>query len=388
MTTYDAPIRTALPPVDDEERRARIIMSWVAEPGDADACRLVRDHSAAALVERLRSRPAEQSKLRDWSERVGSVDYDNLRRIADRLRARYVCPADDDWPPPLDDVEMLGGGAGERRGGAAFGLWVRGPGSLRSLTSQAVSFVGARAATAYGEHVSGDLAMGCCQRGFTVVSGGAYGIDAAAHRGAIAAGQPTVAVLASGPDRLYPAGNTSLLVEIARSGLVVSEAAPGCVPSRSRFLVRNRLIAALSQGTVVVEAALRSGSLNTARWARDLGRGVMGVPGPITSMTSGGVHELLRQPETLLVTDADEIVEHISPAGAGLAPVKAGPVRPRDELEPRSRQLLDAVPKLTRASSESIAAAAGLEHADVVERLCALDRLGLVTVDGGRWRLG
>ncbi len=387
MASYQAPVGATVAAVGDDERRARIVMSWVAEPGDADACRLVRDHSAVALVARLRSRHAEQSKLRDWVERVGSADYDNLRRIADRLSARYLCPGDADWPSQLDDVEMLGGGSGDRRGGAPFGLWVRGPGDLRSAASQAVSFVGARAATAYGEHVAADLAMGCSQHGFTVVSGGAYGIDAAAHRGAIAADHPTVAVLAGGPDRLYPAGNNSLLVEIARSGLLVSEAAPGCVPSRSRFLVRNRLIAALSQGTVVVEAALRSGSLNTARWASDLGRGVMGVPGPITSMTSAGVHELLRQPETLLVTDAAEVIEHISPAGAGLAPVKAGPVRLRDQLDSRSRLLLDAVPKLTRASSQSIAAAAGLEHNDVAERLLALAELGMVTVEDGRWRL-
>ena len=195
-----------------------------------------------------------------------------------------------------------------------------------------MAIVGARASTDYGDHVSGSLAAGCVARGWSIVSGGAYGIDAAAHRGALAGGGTTVAVLASGIDRLYPAGHGGLLDEVAATGLLVSEAAPGCPPSRSRFLVRNRLIAALSQGTVVVEAALRSGSLNTARWARDLSRPLMGVPGPVTSMMSAGVHELLRQPETVLVTDADEVLELVSPIGTTPAPVKQGPVGDRDAL--------------------------------------------------------
>jgi DNA processing protein len=178
-----------------------------------------------------------------------------------------------------------------------------------------------------------------------------------------------------------------LLGEVAVDGLLVSEAPPGCVPSRSRFLVRNRLIAALSQGTVVVEAALRSGALNTARWALDLGRGVMGVPGPVTSRTSAGVHELLRQPGTLLVTDALEMIEHVSPAGVGLAPRKSGPPRPVDRLEGVSRRILEATPMLSGAPAESIALAAGVRPGEVGSHLARLRDAGLVAERADGWAL-
>lgn len=372
---------------DVSERRARMLLSQVCEPGDVDAGRLIREYSACALLERLGRDQIPSKKARDWAERLPTADVDAMLRAAEHEGARYVLPGDAQWPRQLVDLQVLEGETGDRRAGPPFGLWVRGGGDLSKLTTQAVSIVGARAATAYGEHVTGDLAIGVAERGFTVVSGGAYGIDVAAHRGALVAGRPTIAVVAGGIDRLYPQGNKELLRRVTELGVVVTEAAPGCVPTKSRFLVRNRLIAALSLGTVVVEAALRSGSLNTARWARDLSRHVMGVPGPVTSRLSAGVHQLLRQPEVVLVTDAAEVIEQLSPVGVGLAMVKSGPVHVRDQLDVRSTQLLDAVPKFSAASTRSIAAVAGLRHDDVVRRLDALRSLGLVVCDQGRWRL-
>ncbi|MEJ7707488.1 MAG: DNA-processing protein DprA [Nocardioidaceae bacterium] len=374
--------------IDDKERRARIVMSRIVEPGDVDACQLISEHSAAALLTRLRSsRDHMKTKVGDWRERLDRADYDTLMQRAASVGARYVCPGDEEWLDRASDLAVLEDQPSDRRGGAPFGLWLRGNGQLAELGARSVAVVGARAATAYGEHVAGDLAFGCGSKGFTVVSGGAFGIDAAAHRGVLASGGLTVAVLASGIDRLYPEGNAQLLREISTTGLLVSEAAPGCVPTKSRFLVRNRLIAALSRGTVVVEAALRSGSLNTARWARDVSRPVMGIPGPVTSRSSEGVHQLLRQPETLLVTDADEVIEHISPAGEGLAPIKQGDTRPGDVLDQRSRQLLDALPLRRAATSQSIAQAAGLHHDDVLNRLVGLQHLGAVEEHGGKWRI-
>lgn len=364
-----------------------MLLSRVCEPGDVDACRLVREHSAAALVERLRSGVDSPSKAQDWAVRLPATDLDALLRAAEHEGARYLIPEDPGWPPQLDDLQLLENETGDRRAGGPFGLWIRGVGDLAMLTKSAVSVVGARAATAYGEHVAGDLAIGSAERGLTVVSGGAYGIDAAAHRGALAADRPTIAVLAGGIDRLYPQGNKNLLGRITERGAIVTEAAPGCVPTKSRFLVRNRLIAALSLGTLVVEAALRSGSLNTARWARDLGRYVMGVPGPVTARSSAGVNQLLRQPEAVLVTDAEEVVEQLSPIGEGLAATKRGPVHVRDQLDTRSALLLDAVPRFAGATTLSIAGAAGLAHADVVSRLDELRELGLVAVQDGKWRL-
>jgi DNA processing protein len=177
-----------------------------------------------------------------------------------------------------------------------------------------------------------------------------------------------------------------MLRRILERGCLVSESAPGCAPSKSRFLVRNRLIAALTRGTVVVEAAVRSGSLNTARWARDLDRVVMGVPGPVTSAASAGVHELLRSETALLVTAADEVVEHLSPIGTGLAARRQEPARPRDRLGPRARQVLDAVPRVQSASTTSIARTAGLPPAEVEPCLQRLrDDRWVAEPSPGRW---
>ena len=228
----------------------------------------------------------------------------DLRR-AERCGARLVTPEDDEWPAlPLHALVLATAAEPEdpKHQSARtvapvppLALWVRGPGRLDELADRSVAIVGSRASTAYGEHVAGEFGYQLAERGWTVVSGGAYGIDAAAHRGALAAEGPTIAVLACGVDRPYPAGNGALLHRIAESGLVVSEWPPGAAPHQHRFLVRNRLIAGLTRGTVVVEAAARSGAVATANRARKLGKQVMVVPGPVTSAMSVGCHELLRE---------------------------------------------------------------------------------------------
>jgi DNA processing protein len=341
---------------------------------------LVVSHGAQALLARLADYSSGNDaarKVAGWADRLRFSDGERLERDRDRLDARYLCPGDPEWPDGLEDLSA-----------APFGLWVRGAGDLAALTEESVAIVGARAATAYGEHVAGELAVGCAVAGWTVVSGGAYGIDATAHRGALAADRPTICVLAGGADRLYPAGHAPMLRRILERGCLVSESAPGCAPNKSRFLVRNRLIAALTCGTVVVEAAVRSGSLNTARWARDLDRVVMGVPGPVTSAASAGVHELLRSETALLVTAADEVVEHLSPIGTGLAARREEEARPRDRLGPRARQVLDAVPRVQPAPTASIARTAGLPPTEVEEclgRLCA--DAWVAEPSPGRWAL-
>lgn len=363
-------------------------MSRVAEPGDVDACALVAAHSAEALVERLGSLdPAgDDSKIGGWAERLSASDPEHLEAERGRLKARFICPGDAEWPGQLTDLAHVVAGHPDRRGGAPFGLWVRGAGDLGQLAQPSVAVVGARAATAYGEHVAGEIALGCAVEGWTVLSGGAYGIDAAAHRGALAADRATVSILAGGIDRLYPAGHAPMLERILQRGCLISEAAPGCAPSKGRFLVRNRLIAGLTRGTVVVEAALRSGSLNTARWAADLGRSVMGVPGPVTSSASRGVHELLRGGAATLVTAADEVIEHLAPIGAGLATRREDPVRPSDALQTVARQVLDAVPRRQPASTASIALAAGLSRIAVARHLAWLLADGWVREpEPGHW---
>jgi DNA processing protein len=223
--------------------------------------------------------------------------------------------------------------------------------------------VGARAATSYGAHVAAELGSGLADRGCTVVSGAAIGIDGAAHRGALGVDGPTVAVLACGVDRVYPASHELLLERIAASGLVVSEYPPGGVPGRHRFLVRNRLIAGLAAGTVVVEAGLRSGAQRTASDALSLGRPVMAVPGPVTSAMSVGCHRLVRD-GALLVTCSDEVLEAVAPAAL----------------------VHDALPARGARDTRWLALESGIPIGAVRVALVALERRGLVEHCEGRWR--
>ena len=221
-----------------------------------------------------------------------------------------------------------------------------------------------------------------------MVSGAAYGIDAAAHRGALAVGGMTVAVLACGVDVAYPKGNAELIRRIGVQGLLVSELPPGEHPNRFRFVLRNRVIAALTRGTVVVEAALRSGALSTARRARDLNRHTMGVAGPVTSELSAGVHALIRSGGATLVTDATEITDLVGAIGDDLAPQRSGPVLPRDLLEPAVARVLEAVPATAEgAPVERLARQSGLPPDEVLQRLYELVSLGFVERHGAHWRV-
>jgi DNA processing protein len=303
----------------------------------------------------------------------GAADIDS----ADQIGARLLCPGDAEWPAGLADLEALDADC--------LALWARGPQSVATLCERAVAVVGTRAATEYGNHVAGELAVGLAERGWTVVSGMAFGVDGAAHRGALAAAGGTVAVLACGVDTPYPAAHTTLYHRIVDTGVVVSEHPPRSAPQRARFLVRNRLIAALSAGTVVVEAAARSGARSTARHAGDLFRHVMVVPGPVTSALSVGCHQLLRdRPDAVLVTCVEEVLEQVGPMGE-LAERPTGPVRRRDLLGPAVSRVLDAVPVARQAPVERIARTAGMRPDAVAAALAALAVHGLVESRDAGW---
>jgi DNA processing protein len=246
--------------------------------------------------------------------------------------------------------------------------------------------VGARACTEYGSHVAAPLGAGLAPGGWGVVSGAAYGVDGAAHRGALAAQGATIAVLACGVDRAYPPGHAELIGRIAEQGLLVAELPPGSHPTRSRFIFRNRLIAALTRGTVVVEAAYRSGSLVTARRAQQLGRITCGVPGPVTSGLSAGVHELLREGGAV-VTGADDVIELVGSIGDDLAPLRRGPVEPRDLLPPATARVLEALPAKGAADCLVIAHSSGTERDETLARLHELMSLGFVERRGEQWQL-
>ncbi|HET6625502.1 MAG TPA: DNA-processing protein DprA [Nocardioidaceae bacterium] len=367
------------------DRIARAALSRLSEPGDVRLSTLVARLGAVKVYELLRDEQDIAGVFTDVADRLRALDP---QRDLDRAAAagiRFVCPGDAEWPTALydlDRVEPLQG-----RGGSPLGLWAKGPLSLADACARAVAVVGSRSATSYGANVASDLAAALGSEGVCVVSGAAFGIDQAAHRGALAATGPTVAVLACGVDRAYPSAHKNLLDYIADVGLVISELPPGCAPTRYRFLSRNRVIAALAQGTVVVEAAVRSGALNTANWATRLNRVLMGVPGPVTSAPSEGVHELIRRQEAALVTRGADVLELVSPAGSFLAHAARGPDRPRDGLTERERRVLDAVPARQPASGASIARTAGLAAGDVVAVLGRMRSAGFVQEVDGRWSL-
>ncbi|MET9955662.1 DNA-processing protein DprA [Streptomyces sp. NPDC006339] len=411
---------TTPPQPQDAERLARAALTHIVEPGDEHVGRALRRHGAVELLRLLREqddttrprlwepepgdttphptdtiRPTDTThpapdpaahdaeafpdigpaRLANWRRRAHTAAPERDLDLITRLGGRFLVPGDTEWPRQLDDL-------GDAR---PIGLWIRGPADLRTWALHSVALVGARACTPYGAHTAADLAAGLTERGWVVVSGAAFGIDGAAHRGALGRGGATIAVLACGVDIPYPRGHARLIGRIAEQGLVIGELPPGGHPTRSRFVLRNRVIAALTRGTVVIEAEYRSGSLVTARAAARLGRHTMGVPGPVTSGLSAGVHELLRG-EATLVTDAAEIIELVGAVGE-LAPPRRGPVLPRDLLAPETARVLEALPGRDAAPLTTIAARAGTHPDHTLARLYELHSLGFVERQQDHWRL-
>lgn len=312
-----------------------------------------------------------------WARRREGADADKLLARAESCGARPVSRNDDEWPAALDALGPE----------APFVLWVRGPERVSALFERSIAVVGARSSTAYGDHLAATIAGYVADRGWSVISGGAYGIDAAAHRGALSAGGGTLAVMAGGVDRLYPAGNQDLLARIVERGAVVSEVPPGWAPHRSRFLTRNRLIACAS-ATVVVEAASRSGALSTARRAADLARPVGAVPGPVTSASSAGCHGLVREGAAVLVDGGAQVLELAGPIAleAGGTSLRARAERARPEFaHPHDRAVFDALGPRSR-DLERLAGLAGLTLKEVQVSLGRLELAGDVGRDGPRWR--
>jgi DNA processing protein len=383
---------------------ARAALTYLAEPGDPALGALLEicepDEVVAAIKagtlpgtgpgcgDSPASRRALERAVARWRTRLPWLPDDGYIAAACRDGIRLACPADPEWPDGLDEL-------GSAR---PYALWLRGHADLRQVCPRSVSMVGARAATGYGAHVASEIAADLGEQGWTIVSGGAYGIDAAAHRGALATGAVTIAVLACGVDYAYPAGHAGLFAEVTEHGLLVSEWPPGRQPARLRFLVRNRTIAALSCGTVIVEAGERSGALNTARHAAQLGKPLMAVPGPVTSAQSAGCHRIIREWGATCVTRADEIIEMLSPLGAADPAGPAGPVGlsgpstgatapSRDELDLDSARVLDALPARGGAGTSTIAAEAGVDLDTVLRCLGLLAGSGFIERCDRGWRL-
>ncbi|WP_238146672.1 DNA-processing protein DprA [Ornithinimicrobium murale] len=360
-----------------DEMTARMAWARLAEPTDSVALGLI-DHfgyvDAFEIAARGGVSPSGK-RVDRFAARLEHLDLARDREICGRLGARTLLPGDPEWPDALGDLDV-----------PPWCLWVRGPLPLNDVPRRSVAVVGARASTPYGNHVAAEIASGAGARGFTVVSGAAFGIDAAAHRAALAMETPTVAVLAGGVDRPYPTAHSDLIEQIARTGAVVSEVPPGSSPTRPRFLARNRLIAALATGTVVVEAGLRSGSLRTLRDASGIGRPVGAVPGPVTSMASAGCHYAVREENAVLVTDAAEVVDLLGEIGGDdLAPRRRGPERPEDQLEPLPHLVWSTLAPFRSKTVEELTVQAGLSAREVLGALGDLQSRGMAELRLDGW---
>ena len=397
------------------ERFARAAWSGIAEPGDRDAGQLVAllgaERSLGALaatpvpvgetveLEPLTTALAEAGDdsferddlvdaVKRWRSRVSVPTVLLSLRQAARFGVGLLVPDDPDWPRGVAELGLH----------APHALWARGDRTLLGRLDRSIAIVGARAATGYGEHVTVEASAGLVDRGFTIVSGAAYGIDGIAHRAALASSGSTVAFLAGGVDRFYPAGHEALLTRIVERGVVVSEVPCGTAPTKWRFLQRNRLIAAASRATVVVEAGWRSGSLNTAGHAAQLGRPIGAVPGPVTSAASAGCHRLLRDFTALCVTGPEDMAELVPPVPqpAGGAPARAADEAPASSksvpissgIDPSGTRmrLLDAVSERSGRQVAKIAALSGLAPDRVRAELGLLELEGIVHEGASGWQ--
>ncbi|HJT03238.1 MAG TPA: DNA-processing protein DprA [Pseudonocardiaceae bacterium] len=371
-------------PGQRELRRARAYLSRVAEP-PAHALSELIDEVGPVRSARLvaAGQVPHPVAIETRARREGDRADADLSAIA-AIGGRLVVPEDSEWPTASFSCFNTPTAQADERWRAPVALWVRG-GRFDDISVRAVALVGARAATGYGEHVAAEFGYGLAERGLAVVSGAAFGIDGAAHRGALAAEGLTVAVQACGLDRTYPAGHHGLLDRIATDGAVISEYPPGTRPARHRFLVRNRLIAGLAAGTVVVEAGVRSGARRTATAAAALGRVVMAVPGPVTSALSAGCHLLIREEQAVLVTRVEEVLEAVGRIGEDLALPLTTPWQRTDGLSPELRAVYEALPARACRHPEQLVHESGVPLHRVRSALPLLELQGLVRCTTSGW---
>lgn len=391
-------LRSLMPNVADEhleDNFARSAWSVICEPGDGFAGFLISKMGATAALEaEIEGISTKQLKSKLFSLGFDSVELDSFgvfeklhaearERWRPRLQLEMIrtalfkinkvggfvlTPAEPDWPQQLEDLGQH----------APFALWVRGSGSALRQLGQSISIVGSRGATSYGEFATNAMVSALVPKGYSIVSGGAYGIDGIAHRSTLALRGNTVAVMAGGLDKFYPSGNSEMLRRISQTGAVISEVPPGTVPSKWRFLQRNRLISALSQSTLVVEANWRSGALNTVSHSERLERPVYAVPGPITSPKSAGTNKLIAENRAQLVIDGNDLLEQLGET------IRVTSQLELDGLGALEKRVLDAIGFDVLEIAE-ICSSAGLTRDEARFGLSSLELEGLVLRRDNTW---
>ncbi len=392
-----AKLMSGLVPDDEHvtEAFSRAVWSLITEPGDSFAAALLSTLGAKTAliseVNRISHRKyvdliksagfsddsGERFKnferlLQDarerWHPRLKLSGVESMLSSARQYKAKIVIPSDKLWPDQLGDLKL----------GIPHCLWLRGSEKLLASSTRSLSIVGSRMATTYGQWVTTEIVSAASTENLSVISGGAYGIDAVSHRAALAMNMPTIAIMAGGVDRLYPSGNSELLSRVIRDGMLLSEQAPGSNPTKWRFLQRNRLIAALGSATIVVEAGKRSGAINTAHHAVELNRPLGVVPGQISSLSSQGCHNLIRDNQGSIMVSAQDAIRLVT----GTWEPELFEDLPIGSLETRT---LDAMSR-NQISEPDIATRAGLTVRELITALGRLQLLGLVAQGDRGWR--
>ena len=377
------------------EAFSRSVWSLITEPGDRFAGALISTLGAKRALEcELAKIPASkyikllsdagysdssgdhfkniEHVLKDarerWQPRLKLGAVEAMLNVAKHSKTKLITPDHEHWPEQLADLVL----------GVPHCLWLRGSSAVLDSSKYSMAIVGSRQATSYGEWVTTEIVSAASTSSIAIVSGGAYGIDAVAHRAALATEGSTIAIMAGGVDRLYPSGNSELLTRVIQSGAVISEQAPGSNPTKWRFLQRNRVIAAISSATSVVEAGKRSGAISTANHADDLNRPLGVVPGPINSPSSAGCHALIRDKQQSIVASVQDALNLVT----GEFQPELFEDLPIGPLETRA---LDAMGKAPQVEN-NIANKAGLTARELIMALGRLQLLGLVAQGDRGWR--
>lgn len=356
----------------DHEREARWQLSCVAEPGDSNLGRRIEALGAVAALAEIKAGTSSLTNAAWLQKRLSELKTNGHESQG---LTRYVIPTDDQWPERLNDL-------GSRK---PIGLFVTGRADLGECLSRSISVVGTRSITNYGRQITNELCGEIAYADLCVVSGAAFGVDAAAHKAALAVDGKTLAVLPGGVNDDYPAANGELLNQIREKGVVISEVPDGSHPTRPRFLQRNRIIAALTPATLVIEAPWRSGALSTARWASALLRLLLGVPGPVTSPMSAGVNRLIRQREAEMVTNHEDVFEFLAEIGQSMTHELTSAQTTLDLLSGVDSAVVEALPTRRGAGVEALTRTVDASASEIVAALGRLELQGLVRQGEHGW---
>lgn len=360
--------------VPSSSREAFFMLAHLCEPADSAVKKALTLSPPDRVIHELlagRIKPASQAS---FAARFSQFDLGQELEYTEQIRASFITRGEVGWPRQLNVL-----GPDE-----PWVLWSLGSADFRLLALQSLAIVGTRACTPYGQQVAFNWAAEIADRGVTIVSGGAVGVDIAAHKGALSVGSPTLCVLAGGVQARYPASNEHIFHQIMDNGVIISESPPKESPRRQRFLTRNRIIASLTQATLIVEASRRSGTASTASWAELIHRPIFGVPGSVYSSASEGIHAMMSEGRAMLVHSPTDVLQLINIGNVHTPSSKA--VTDWRSLTQPELDVWESLPKKGQALAADVAARCGLSFPEVTALLTELNLKNMASFDGFFWR--